>query len=63
MINLKISPFKNYGEPDFSILYRTQFKFGKQIIEIFNKLKADYNDQALTYATVARWVALFKNGR
>ena len=38
-------------------------KLGKQTIEIFNQLKAVYNDQALSYATVARWVALFINGR
>jgi len=48
---------------NFRFYIKTQYKLGKQAIEIFNQLKAVYNDQAPSYATVARWVALFKNGR
>jgi hypothetical protein len=47
----------------FERFIRTQYKLGKQTIEILNQLKAIYNDQAPSYATVARWVALFINGR
>jgi hypothetical protein len=47
----------------FERFIRTQNKLWKQTIEILKKLKAVYNDQAPSYATVARWVALFKNGR
>ncbi len=31
--------------------------------KIFNQQKAVYNDQTPLYATVARWVTLFKNDR
>ena len=48
---------------NFRFYIKTQYKLGKQAFEIFNQLKAVYNDQAPSYATVARWVALFKNGR
>ena len=48
---------------NFRFYIKTQYKLGKQAIEIFNQLKAVYNDQAPSYATVARWVTLFKNGR
>ena len=48
---------------NFRFYIKTQYKLGKQATEIFNQLKTIYNDQALSYATVARWVTLFKNGR
>ncbi len=41
----------------------TQYKFRKQTIENFNKLKVVYNEKALSYSTGAHRVALFKNGR
>ena len=48
---------------NFRFYIKTQYKLGKQATEIFNQLKTIYNDQAPSYATVARWVTLFKNGR
>ena len=48
---------------NFRFYIKTQYKLGKQTIEIFNQLKAIYNDQSPSYATVARWVALFLNSR
>ena len=48
---------------NFRFYIKTQYKLGKQAIEIFNQLKAVYNDQAPSYATVARWVALYISGR
>jgi hypothetical protein len=47
----------------FERFIRTQYKLRIQTIEIFNPLKAAYNDQRPSYATVARLIALFKNGR
>ena len=37
---------------NFRFYIRTQYKLGKQTIEIFNQLKTIYNDQAPSYATV-----------
>ena len=48
---------------NFRFYIKTQYKLGKQATEIFNQLKTIYNDQAPSYATVARWVTLFKNGK
>ena len=54
---------KNMKNYYFRFYIKTQYKLGrKQTIEIFNQLKTFYNDQTPSYATVARWVALFKNG-
>jgi hypothetical protein len=47
----------------FERFIKIQFKLGNQTIEIFNEIKVVYNDQAPSYATEARWVALFKNCR
>ena len=47
----------------FEQFIKIQFKLGNQTIEILNEKKVVYNDQAPSYATGARWVALFKNGR
>jgi hypothetical protein len=60
--------FRNFLECLCNFLFerfiRTRRKLGKQTIEIFNQLKAVYNDQATSYAaTVACKVALFINGR
>jgi len=48
---------------NFRFYIKTQYRLGKQTIEFFNELKTIYNDQAPSYATVARWVTLFKDGR
>ena len=47
----------------FRFYIKTEFKLGIKPIEIFNNLKAVYNDQAPSYSTVARWVAVFKDGK
>jgi len=54
---------ENMKNENFRFYLKTQFKLGKQTIEIFNDLKAAKNDQVLSYSTVFRWVALFKNGK
>jgi hypothetical protein len=54
---------KKMENVNFRFYIKTQYKLGKQAIEIFNQLKSIYNDQAPSYATVARWVTLFINGR
>jgi hypothetical protein len=61
-----INSFKNYeknGKREFRFYIKTEFKLGKQTMEIFKQLKVIYYDQAPSYATVARWVALFINNR
>jgi hypothetical protein len=60
---LKTRPFQNYKKKEnvnFRFYIKTQYKLRKQAIEIFNQLKAVYNDHAPLYATGARWVAFFK---
>jgi [histone H3]-lysine36 N-dimethyltransferase SETMAR len=54
---------KKMEKREFRFYIKTEFKLGKQTMEIFKQLKVIYYDQAPSYATVARWVALFKNGR
>ena len=39
---------------NFRFFIKTQYRLGKQTIEIFNELKTIYNDQATSHATVAR---------
>jgi hypothetical protein len=39
---------------NFRFYTKIQYKLGKQTIEISNQLKTIYNDQASSYATLAR---------
>jgi hypothetical protein len=53
----KTSPLQNYeksGNVNFRFFIKTQYRLGIQTIEIFYELKTIYNDQAPSYATVAR---------
>jgi hypothetical protein len=54
---------KNMEKVYFRFYIKTQYKSGKQAIEIFNYVITNYNDQAPSNASVARWVTLSKNGR
>jgi len=51
---------ENIKNENFRFYIKAQSKLGKTTIEIFNDLKAAYNDQAPSYSTVASWVALYK---
>jgi hypothetical protein len=54
---LKTSPFQNYEKMEnvnFRFYTKIQYKLGKQTIETSNQLKAIYNDQASSCATLAR---------
>jgi histone-lysine N-methyltransferase SETMAR len=65
-INLKqglLKIMKNMDNEYFRFYIKTQYKLGIKPIEIFTNLKAVYNDQAPSYSTVARWVAVFKDGK
>jgi hypothetical protein len=59
--------FRNFSGSRCNLLFErfiiTQYKLEKQTIEIFNQLKAVYNEQAPSYNTVAHRGALFINGR
>ena len=45
---------KKMENVNFRFFIKTQYRLGKQTIEIFNELKTIYNDQEPSHATVAR---------
>jgi len=64
VISLKqVKIMENKKNENFRFFIKTQSKLGKQTIEIFNDLKAVYNDEEPLYSSVSRWVVLFKNDR
>ncbi|CAF4590519.1 unnamed protein product, partial [Didymodactylos carnosus] len=55
--NLKMEKF------EYRAYIKTRVLLRKSAVEIANELKLAHGDQAPKYSTVARWVALFKEGR